>query len=649
MKRSISTTASDTSSSAKHISSPFRNAVIADHHSKRLGENACPEYTSLGLNSNTLAISQLVRGGNPTSLINDDLATKDIKYISDLFILLFSTRNSRGGKGEKMLSYQMFFALKNQYPSTALAMLPLFAHYGYWKDLLLISNMAASVDYDLSKSESDRTVNECIKIMQTQLMTDLGAVEQYEVQLSSAKDEKDIRSVKQKGPKISLLAKWLPREGSKLDKKVGFVEKFAAAVWPDASINDKGMDKWKSSQKAKYRRTVSKLTAFLELPEVLLSAKRADEINFHKVASKATLRLSRAFLNEDMNGNQRSHDAKRIRLSEIFIDHMVSKGLKGGQISPHEIVREVMNDHSITRAREMVLDAQWKDLWKKVVKEVEEKAKEEGLAFNPTQMVPLSDVSGSMYGTPMEVSIALGIGVSEITHPAFRNMVLTFDSIPQWHHLKATDTIVQKVRSLQNAPWGYSTNFEAAFDLILSSVEDHKLSYEDVPSLIVFSDMQFDQAHTSNSMDTMFDHIKANFVRTASKLKWTESDLKPIVFWNLRNTDGHPVSKDTPGTVLLSGFSPSLLKMVLNGAALQEEEIEVIQKDGTVVTEKIRVTPEEVLRKILDDSMYDPVREVLSRSDEGVFKGGNDTKDWTKEEAKEEASDGFEDDYMIVS
>eukprot|EP00957_Ditylum_brightwellii_P043021 3259165-Ditylum_brightwellii.AAC.1 len=164
------------------------------------------------------------------------------------------------------------------------------------------------------------------------------------------------------------------------------------------------------------------LSAFLELPEVLLSAQRADEINFHKVASKATLRLSRAFLNEDMHGNQRSCDAKRIRLSEIFIDHMTSKGLKGGQVSPHEIVREVMNNHSITRAREMVLDAQWKDLWKNVVKEVEEKAKEEGLAFNPTQMVPLSDVSGSMCGTPMEVSIALGIGVSEITHPAFQNM-----------------------------------------------------------------------------------------------------------------------------------------------------------------------------------------------------------------------------------
>jgi len=624
-------------------SSPFRNAVIADHLTKQLGENACPEYTNLGLNSNILAISQLVRGGNPTSLINEALSAKDINDISDLFVLLFATRNARGGKGEKMLSYEMFFALKNQYPKTALAMLPLFAHFGYWKDLLNISSMSTSSAYDLSKSESGQTVDECIKVMRAQLMSDLDAVEQYKVQLSATRDEKEIKTIQREGPKISLLAKWLPREASQLDKKIGFVDKFAASMWPDIFIHGKGADKWKSSQKAKYRKTIAMLTSFLELPEVLLSAQRADEINFNKVASKATLRLSRAFLNEDKDGNQRSGDSKRIRLSEIFVDHMVTKGLKGGQVSPHEIVHEVMCNCNISRTREMVLDAQWKDLWKTVVKEVEDKAKEEGLAFNPTQMVPLSDVSGSMYGVPMEVSIALGIGVSEITHPAFQNMVLTFESRPRWHHLNASDTIVQKVRSLNNAPWGGSTDFEAAFDCILKIAEDHRLSYDDVPSLIVFSDMQFNQALRSSPVDTMFEHIQAKFARTASKLKWSKSDLKPMVFWNLRNTGGHPVSKDTAGAVLLSGFSPSLLKMVMNGEALKEEEVEVVKMDGTVVTEKVRVTPEEVLRKMLDEPMYDPVRVILAQSNEGIF-GSKREEDKTKDQNK----DSIDDDYELV-
>jgi uncharacterized protein with von Willebrand factor type A (vWA) domain len=90
------------------------------------------------------------------------------------------------------------------------------------------------------------------------------------------------------------------------------------------------------------------------------------------------------------------------------------------------------------------------------------------------------DVSGSMFGTPMEVSIALSIGLSEITHEAFKDLVLTFSSQPTFHKLDPTDTIVQKVRSLASAPWGISTIFLAAYNLILGVVQRHKLAHEDM-------------------------------------------------------------------------------------------------------------------------------------------------------------------------
>merc|ERR1712224_867400 len=99
----------------------------------------------------------------------------------------------------------------------------------------------------------------------------------------------------------------------------------------------------------------------------------------------------------------------------------------------------------------------------------------------------------------------------------------------------------------------------------------------------------------------------------------------PIVYWNLRNTGGgHPVEKDTEGAVLLSGFSPSMLKMVMNGDALEDKEVEVVVQaaDGTttvVRTEKVRITPSEVLRKALDDTLYDPVRVILLESKEGIL------------------------------
>merc|ERR1712157_286694 len=96
-------------------------------------------------------------------------------------------------------------------------------------------------------------------------------------------------------------------------------------------------------------------------------------------------------------------------------------------------------------------------------------------------------------------------------------------------------------------------------------------------------------------------------------------DPTPIIYWNLRNTGGHPVEKDTEGAVLLSGFSPSMLKLVMNGEALEDKEVEVVESDGTIRTEKVRVTPSEVLRKTLNDSLYDPVREILLASNEGVL------------------------------
>ena len=388
---------------------------------------------------------------------------------------------------------------------------------------------------------------------------------------------------------------------------------------------------WKSNSKRQYRKMVAELTEHLELPEVMLAAQRADEIKLQRVASKATKNYTRAFLNETAQGRLRSNDAKRLKLRDMFLDTIVEKGLKGGQVMPHEFVSTIRKNKHISRGMELAMDAQWKNMTKEVLDQIQAKAEEDGVDFDPTRMVPICDVSGSMEGVPMDVSIALGIMISEITHPAFQNMVLTFSESPTWHRLQSSDTIVQKVRSLERAPWGMSTDFAKAYDLVLESCLKHKLKREDVPCLIVFSDMQFDQAYGFSpywgssgirALDpvTMFQTIRAKMKVVADKLGWQDAEPTPIVFWNLRNTGGHPVDKDTEGTVLLAGFSPSLLKLVMNGEALKEDEVEVVQADGGMVREKVRVTPEEVLRKMLDDPLYDPVRRILDKSEEGVLK-----------------------------
>jgi hypothetical protein len=597
---------------------PFCDAADADYSTMQLGENGCLEYTDFGIGSDILALSQMVRGGDPSSLSKAILERGSTSEVVNLVILLFVTRNSRGGKGEKKLAFYIFLEVWNKYPDTAKEALILFPHYGYWKDMFLLMELGNLVP---GKPLFDASLS----LIKEQWLVDLSALTSYKQKLRAtqeANDQAEIKGLMKKGPQISLLAKWLPREGRGSDKKIRFVDQFSRLVYP-AMEKQEANEVWQSRAKANYRKQVAELTRYLDLPEVLLAAKRADEINFHRVASKATKLLTKAFLNE---GKKRSDDPKRIKLRQMFVDHIVKNGLKGGQVMPHEIVASIINStHPISKEMELALDAQWKDIWKQVVDQVKAKAAEEGLEFNPTQMVPLVDVSGSMSGVPMDVAIALGIGISEITHEAFRDRVLTFETNPTWFRLKPTDTIVQKVRQLQRAPWGQSTDFDKAYDLVLQVCLDNKLRREDMPCLIVFSDMQFNSAagFTSycylSSPQTMFKTIEDKVRHVAQKLGWEDADPSPIVFWNLRNTGGHPVDKDTEGAVLLSGFSPSLLKLVMNGDALKEEAVEVVQKDGTVVTEKVRVTPEEILKKMLDDSLYDPVRKVLGESREGAL------------------------------
>jgi Domain of unknown function (DUF2828) len=621
----------------------------------KYGENGALEYSDTGLGSDVLALSQIVRptgakghstGGESATLMKQILANGTPQEVCDAIILIFVTRNTRGGKGEKMLAYQMFLQLWSEYPSTAKQLLPLFAHYGYWKDMLLLiktSNATLGEGHAVSVAISQ----EAMEIMKDQLRKDIKALKEHNPRMGGAASGASGEAGKE-GDRlaISLLPKWLPRENSALDKPCGdFVARFSSLAFPKLAAgtkarataraagsklsaarksgNAKYHAQWTSAAKAKYRRTLAELTSYLSLPEVALCAHREDEIDFFRVASKATAQLRKVFLNEPAKKGKagpRSDDPKRVELAERFKVHVLENGLKGQQLMPHEIVDKILKTHNISAGEEMVLDALWKDLWNGVTSQAKMAASNAGHEFAPTRLVPLADVSGSMSGTPMAVSIAMSIGVSEITHEAFRNMVVTFESNPRIIKLNPNDTIVAKVRMLAAAPWGGSTDFVKAYDLILKVASENRIAREDMPSLIVFSDMQFNEAAGYGSTCTIFETIRRNVKVVGARLGWTDVTPTPMVFWNLRTTGGHPVQKDTEGTVLLSGFSPSILKLVLSGDVLREDDVEVIDADGNVSTEKVHVTPEEVLRKMLDDEIYDPVRLVLDKSDERSLK-----------------------------
>lgn len=177
------------------------------------------------------------------------------------------------------------------------------------------------------------------------------------------------------------------------------------------------------------------------------------------------------------------------------------------------------------------------------------------------RVLPMVDVSGSMdcsaggSATCLEVALSLGLYCSDKNKGGFKDLILTFSSEPQLMKLEGDLSV--KLAQLSDAKWEMNTNIELAFQRILEVARINNVPAEEMPEvMLILSDMQFDQCakDPSASMMQMLKQQYANYGYT----------LPGVVFWNLNESDQNtPTSASDIGTVLVSGFSPSILKAVL--------------------------------------------------------------------------------------
>jgi hypothetical protein len=162
-----------------------------------------------------------------------------------------------------------------------------------------------------------------------------------------------------------------------------------------------------------------------------------------------------------------------------------------------------------------------------------------------------------MSGQPLEVSIALGLVLSELAQPPFQNRIITFSRNPHWQEIGGS-TLFERVQSLQHSDWGMNTDFYKVFQLILKTAIDNRTAANDMPqSCFVFSDMQFDAS--GNYDETIYQMIVKDYAAAGYKLPL-------LIFWNLKSTKvSFPTQGQTPNVAMLSGFSAELLKLVLEG------------------------------------------------------------------------------------
>jgi len=223
--------------------------------------------------------------------------------------------------------------------------------------------------------------------------------------------------------------------------------------------------------------------------------------------------------------------------------------VNAGAVYPHDIVKSLTTCNNNDTINVSV--AQWDSL-------------PNFMEGSEKRILPVVDTSGSMscsVGTNanlecLDVAVSLGLYISERNEGPFKDAFITFSERPTLQILKGN--LVERLASLKSADWGFNTNLERVFEVVLRQAVKHNLSADEMPTdILILSDMQFDEACVADH--TALDMIKEMFDDHGYV-------LPNIVFWNLNSYGSQaPVSFEENGTALISGFSPAILKSILSG------------------------------------------------------------------------------------
>jgi hypothetical protein len=458
-----------------------------------------------------------------------------VLYMTVILQLVCQTRDIVAGKGEYALAYMLLFGLYNYYPDFALYALEKFVSledgkhpYGSWKDMKYIAHYCKS---NCDNKTNHEMIKKCIQLINAQLVKD-----------DICENDLD----------VSLCAKWVPREGSKAH---GWFFKLLAKDFfkghdfmskTDSSLSLKGYTKADKKCYTKYRQMLAKLNKRIDTVQIKQCGNTWTNIDHNKTTSITLSRNKKAFLNITKAGETRSLSIDRIVCAQNFKKYIESrirsgKEVKGARVGLNHFTRQALEfiNNSASNVLEIdLLNSQWRS-----------NSSQNG---SLNKMIAMVDTSGSMYGEPLEVAIALGIRVAEKSLLGKR--ILTFTSKPTWHNLDKDDDFVSMVRNLKDAVWHGSTNFYAALQLILDTMITNKIPPEDTEGLVlaIFSDMQINEADRSFNASSMNETIHTMYENTGYK-------CPHILFWNLRSTDGFPSLSSDKGVSMMSGFSPVLL------------------------------------------------------------------------------------------
>ena len=331
------------------------------------------------------------------------------------------------------------------------------------------------------------------------------------------------------GGEVSLLGKWLPSVNASNEQTVRMAKQIAKAF----SLSERD-----------YRKALVKLRAHIRILENHLR-ERDYSFDYAKQPSKALFKYRKAFLRND--AGRYGAFLEQAECGEAK--------LHTGTLLPYELVEPYLtvdyyngcSMRSISEEEKRSLNATWNAL--------------EDYAIDENALA-IVDTSGSMYcqNDPMPASVALSLGLyfAERARGPYRNHFIEFSAHPELIEIKGR-TFADRLRYIASFNKVANTDMEAVFDLILDAAVSNNVPQSELPAkLYIISDMEFD-ACVSGAGLTNFENAKRKFKRCGYA-------LPQLVFWNVASRNRQqPVTVDDRGVALVSGCSPRLFSMVMDG------------------------------------------------------------------------------------
>ena len=366
---------------------------------------------------------------------------------------------------------------------------------------------------------------------------------------------------------ISLLGKWLPSYNTSSEKTKAKARKVAKLIGFDLSI---------PSDQRMYRILLRSLRNYIKVVESYMSHSRWGDIDYSAVPSKANLKYMNAFNNHDHERYTEyikavAEGKAKINASVAFPSDIVHK---------YDITKRYMCPHYEELNEDPVLEEMWKAL-----PSYETSDDSDIICVVDTSGSMTCSVSGKM--TAMDVANAIGIYFAEHDKGAFRNSFITFSNSPKIVKFDEKDSLADKLNIIIHNSIVANTNIEAVFNLILETAVNNHYTQSDIPgSILIISDMEFDNAVITNSRRRrLFQTITQRYEAKGFK-------VPKLIFWNVNSRSNTiPVCTNENGVILVSGYSVNTMKMVLS------KELDSMK----------------ALLNILFDQRYEPIAETFEQ------------------------------------